>query len=229
VLAVLRRPGFPLAPFSMSGSYAVVLALFLVAYVGLRRWRERTEAEEARRDALCTGTKPQRGEKAFEYRSTRTLFGLPLVHVNLSGSTARPWKTARGWIALSDGFAVGGIFAGGWIAIAPASFGGLAVGLLGIGFICAGGWAAGGVALGKLAMGGFAVAWTAAEGSRAIAHEFARGSSATDPAVATFMHDHIFFRVIEAMWPVFNWTPSLMWLPPLVLIGWYLWRRRGVR
>ena len=98
----------------------------------------------------------------FEYRSSRTLWGLPLIHIahNISGERM---ALARGIFAIGDmavglvaigGFAFGGVAVGG-MTVGVMSLGGLAAGLLlAIGGMALGGFAAGGAAFGVLAVGG---------------------------------------------------------------------------
>src|SRR5262249_26273755 len=91
-----------------------------------------------------------------EYRSARTLLGLPLLHVNTRrrerGARAR---RARGWIAIAP-VAVG-VVAIGHLAVGVLSLGAASLGLLAIG----GAAAAGGVALG----GGLGVGLVATGGA----------------------------------------------------------------
>ena len=90
----------------------------------------------------------------YEYKSRRTLFGLPLVHINMGFGL----RVARGIIAIGN-ISIGVLSVGG-LALGLASFGGLALGLLlvlagaGIGVV-----ALGGLAVGVLAVGGFALGW----------------------------------------------------------------------
>ena len=131
-----------------------------------------------------------RGRK---YQSGTTLFGLPLVHVNVGDprlpdpreAPAGP-TVAKGWIAIGDVahgvlLAVGGraygLVACGGVALGLVSFGGLAVGGLALGGAALGGIAAGGAAVGGLAIGGGAVGWQAAGGA-AVAWDTAVGGSA---------------------------------------------------
>ena len=134
----------------------------------------------------------------YEYKSKRTLFGLPLVHINCGPGIH--W--ARGIIAIGDiatGFvALGGIAAGlvslgalslgllfalgalsvgmisiGGLAIGVTAWGGFAFGVLSVGGLSWGVYAAGGVATAsKVAVGGAASAplaiGSAAEGAKAI-------------------------------------------------------------
>nr|WP_317325609.1 helix-turn-helix transcriptional regulator [uncultured Flavonifractor sp.] len=79
----------------------------------------------------------------YEYRSKRTLFGLPLVHIRFG---RRGMGVAKGVLAVGN-FAVG-VVALGSVSLGVVSVGGLSLGLL--------------FALGGWAMGGFAVV----EGSR---------------------------------------------------------------
>ena len=74
----------------------------------------------------------------FEYKSRRTLFGLPLVHVNV-GRFCMP--RARGILAVGNvatgvfslGFASAGLFSLGGASLGLFSLGGLALGLLAVG------------------------------------------------------------------------------------------------
>ena len=90
----------------------------------------------------------------YEYRSKRTLFGLPLVHINFGIAP----RVARGIIAIGN-ISIGVLSVGG-LALGLLSFGGLALGLLlvlagvGVGAI-----AFGGLSVGILATGGFALGW----------------------------------------------------------------------
>ena len=92
----------------------------------------------------------------YEYKSKRTLFGLPLVHINFGIGP----RVARGIIAIGN-ISIGVLSVGG-LALGLLSFGGLALGLLlvlagvGVGAI-----AFGGLAIGVLATGGFALGWFA--------------------------------------------------------------------
>ena len=111
----------------------------------------------------------------YEYRSKRTLFGLPLVHINL-GRFGFHW--ARGILA------VGNIASGG-LALGGLSFGVVSVGGLSLGALCLGGLAAGlaafgGLALGALfACGGLAVSFGLACGGVAVGGAYALGGAAT--------------------------------------------------
>lgn len=93
-----------------------------------------------------------------EYRSARTLLGLPLVHVapGWRGSDGRYHVgRARGVIALG-GVAVGVIAVGG-VAIGVLSVGGVALGLLAVGAVAVGVAAAGAASVGVVAVGAVAV------------------------------------------------------------------------
>ena len=117
----------------------------------------------------------------YEYKSTGTWLGLPLVHINVG----RGFHKAKGIIAvgnLAAGLiAVGGIPMGllslGALSLGLLSFGGLTVGGLAIGGISVGIAALGGLALGVLAMGGVAIGIYAL-GGVAIASEIALGGVA---------------------------------------------------
>ena len=107
---------------------------------------------------------------SFEWKSQRTLWGLPLVHVNFGfGRTAKGivaiGLVAKGLCSLgifSMGIASLGVFSLGLLALGACSIGGLAAGALALGIlafggVCMGVIAAGGVAVGLFAAGGVAV------------------------------------------------------------------------
>ena len=92
----------------------------------------------------------------YEYKSSKTLFGLPLVHIVYGPAWAGGLKPARGFIAIGN------------IAIGVVAIGGFALGLftlagIGLGFICIAGIAlgigagVGGIATGYYALGGLAI------------------------------------------------------------------------
>ncbi|WP_379133821.1 helix-turn-helix transcriptional regulator [Paenibacillus sp. sgz500958] len=98
----------------------------------------------------------------YEYKSERTLFGVPLVHINLG----RGMYVAKGIVAIGN-VSVGvlsiGILALGGLCLGAVSLGiiglaALAVGLLlAAGGVAAGAFAAGGAAFGIIAVGGLSV------------------------------------------------------------------------
>lgn len=88
----------------------------------------------------------------YEYKSSRTLFGLPLVHINLR---AHGVAWARGIVAIGN--TATGLVALGALSAGLFSLGALSVGLLSLGALAAGLCAIGGVALGPLAAGGVAI------------------------------------------------------------------------
>ena len=96
----------------------------------------------------------------YEYKSNRTLWGLPLVHIHLC---ERGFATAKGVVAIGN-VAVGlvsiGIFSAGLLSLGSISLGLL----LAVGCLAAGGLAVGGAAVGVVALGGFAYGWLALGG-----------------------------------------------------------------
>lgn len=101
----------------------------------------------------------------FEYKSERTLFGLPLVHIN-----GKWGGTAKGIVAVgfkacgvvSVGFLSMGVLSAGCLSLGAVSLGALALGVLTLGavsvglLLALGAVAAGFVAYGAAAFGGFA-------------------------------------------------------------------------
>lgn len=116
----------------------------------------------------------------YEYRSRRSLFGLPLVHINFGPGFCR----AKGIIAIGN--LAAGVVALGGLAVGLFSFGGLALGLLlALGCVSVGGLAVGlmvwgGVAVGLLAFGGVSCGWYAV-GGVALGSKVAIGGVASAP------------------------------------------------
>lgn len=120
----------------------------------------------------------------YEYKSRRTLWGLPLIHINLGPGL----RKARGIVAVGN--IAQGILACGGISLGVISLGGVSVGALtlagmGVGLLVFGGVAVGGIALGGLAVGWFAVGGCAvgtyAIGGYALASRMAAGGLAQAP------------------------------------------------
>jgi serine/threonine protein kinase len=111
----------------------------------------------------------------YEYRSSRMLFGFPLLHVHGGRrGPGTPPRIARGWIALGGERAYGGFassrFAMGLVAFGGISIGGISWGGLGLGLFVSAGVGLGvvsfsGLALGWLAMGGVAIGYAAMGGA----------------------------------------------------------------
>jgi RNA polymerase sigma factor (sigma-70 family) len=180
-----------------------------------------------RREDMKKSFHPLHGLPRFEYRSPWSLFGLPLLHVRFGWEEERKWIPVKGWIALGK-IAYGVIFAAGGVAVAPVSFGvlaigGFAAGALGIGLLAFGAMslglaATGGGAIGYVAYGGAAIGWLGAGGGAVVAHHFAQGGGAiaehaNDSAARAFMQDNLFFRYAEAFTGIMI---LLSWLTPAI-------------
>lgn len=88
----------------------------------------------------------------YEYKSKRTLFGLPLMHINCGPGIH--W--ARGIIAIGD--VATGLIALGGLSIGLLSLGGLSFGLLlALGGAALGGVSVGGLSVGLMAWGGISI------------------------------------------------------------------------
>ena len=119
-----------------------------------------------------------------EYKSKRTLFGLPLVHINVGHGP----RKAKGIVAV--GRVAVGIIAVGGVSIGLFSIGGLCLGLFAVGGVGLGGLVLGGLSVGVVAMGGASVGVVAvggiavgvyAMGGLAIASKIALGDLAIGP------------------------------------------------
>ena len=123
-------------------------------------------------DYLITGKEPERVppppsttvihhyyRPCFEYKSKRTLFGLPLIHINCGYGL----RWARGILAVGN--VATGVFAFGGVSAGLFSLGGVALGLLlALGGVALGVIAIGAVAAGLLAWGGVALGWLSVGG-----------------------------------------------------------------
>ena len=224
-------------PFAIiCGGYGVALVLTLLS--ASKRLHEFRREEAANRPPTNVAPATPWLFRAFEYRSRRTLLGLPLIHIRMH-QTGNAGQTlpAVGWIAIGN-LARGGLFAFGGLAIAPVCLGGCAVGLLALGgfgvgvFSFAGAafgvWAVGGVATGYLASGGAALGWLGACGGVAVAHDFAVGGAAAaqhvnDDAARAFVQNSEFFR--WAKW-LSQHAMLLLWLPLGIVVGQVLGLRK---
>jgi RNA polymerase sigma factor (sigma-70 family) len=176
--------------------------------------------------------------ESYEYRSPRTLLGLPLVHVRFNRDMAGP--PAKGWIAIgtkaygivfaAGAFAVGFVSCGG-LALGALALGGIGIGLLAFGGMALGIAATGGGAIGYVAYGGGAIGWLGAAGGATLAHHFAVGGGAlaqhaNDQAAEVFMQHSTFFRYAEP----FTWTMmTLAWLAPILSVWFKRWLNRKYR
>ena len=86
----------------------------------------------------------------YEYKSERTLWGLPLVHIHLKNNSL---VRAKGIIAIGN-VATGVVAVGGVFSVGIVSLGVLSAGLLAAGCIAVGAAALGGLAFGWLGLGG---------------------------------------------------------------------------
>ncbi len=214
VAAVFRAPFLQGHPIGFGFLVAAVVATSAVLIARYQN-KVREQAGSANPNAV-TG---------FEYRSRGEWLGIPWIHVRAGGASR--WQVTHAWIAISDGVAIGGLFAGGPIAAAPFSVGNMAVGLLSLGGIVAGVGGLGGVAVGWWAAGGLAAGWMAAWGGVAVAYHFAAGGlafamEANNAAANAYFAGQWFFGFVANAWKVALWTSFLAWLPALLLIGWHV-------
>lgn len=156
----------------------------------------------------------------YEYKSKRTLFGLPLVHINLG----RGIHVARGIIAVGD-IAIG-LLSAGVLSLGIISVGALALGLLALGAFAFGALAIGAVAVGIVAAGALAVG-VYALGACAIASQIAMGAAASgDTAVgvsATGTHTLLLTENIttEEVRAFLNLHHPRLWKPIWTLFTWF--------
>ncbi len=219
----------------------VYAGLLLALIVHFNRALTRLRIEEAAQRGPEAVARHAEEWATFEYKSSWTFLGLPLVHVRSGRPRGERLRPAVGWVAIGDlsigvllsfgSVALGGVCCGG-VSLGLVSLGGVALGAFAFGGMAVGYWAAGGLAIGYLAHGGCALALHMAGGGMAVARDFALGGS----AVATHANDalarqtieaHRFFRASDLAMrqPL---LVNLVWMP-LVLIYWQVQRVRRAR
>lgn len=181
-------------------------------------------------DAEFAGNLPP---PAFEYRSHRSLLGLPLVHVCLGDRFALFRKPVMAWIAIGQS-ARGGLFACGVSAIAPISMGGISLGVLSFGALSFGLIAGGPIATAVWPMfglwligwqafdGGLVVGWDAAVGQFALARDYALGqfaaaAHANNDVARQVIAANPFFRAAEFLNQHWVWM-NLFWMAPFCAV-----------
>lgn len=136
---------------------------------------------------LCRSCLEQRSILGYEYRSSTTVAGWPLIHVcaGVDPATMRP-RVAKGIVAIGN-IAVGGIAVAG-VSCGLVSVGGLSLGLIfALGGAALGlGFSLGGLAVGSVAVGGAAIGLTYAVGGGAFAPAIIDGVRC-DPEAAEFV------------------------------------------
>ncbi|MCX6855760.1 MAG: protein kinase [Verrucomicrobia bacterium] len=181
----------------------------------------------------------------FEYKSKRTFWGLPLLHV-VQGPDPMTGKRrmAHGIFAFGEHakgiFAFGGI-ARGWFAFGGVAVGGVALGGVSIGLISIGGMALalllsiGGLSIGALATGGVAAGWHAS-GGVVIAWHGIGGVVAAHQAHGGIADGAQIVKEISAMPMLTQWLArlspvtssiSLLWFPlfsTIFVVPW--WARK---
>ncbi|MBI2813365.1 MAG: sigma-70 family RNA polymerase sigma factor [Opitutae bacterium] len=149
VIAVLHH--LFVVVFTVGWSWALLREIHLA--------RERRSAERRRVPEKFADPVDQVGSPQSEYRSSASLFGVPLVHVRFAVDESHQGP-AFGWVAGGDR-AVGLLFAfGGW-AVGCVSVGGVSLGVFSLGAVSAGLLSIGTISLGVVALGAVAAGWHA--------------------------------------------------------------------
>ncbi len=213
VLAIVVSPG------NVVGLFIGIWSLVVLSQQEVRGGFEQIRR---RRIAALSRPSPIADQWGIEYRSKRTLWGLPLIHVatGMDPDTGRK-RVARGIIAIGDvaqgliafgGAAFGGIVFGG-LAVGVIAIGGTGLGLLAIGGVAVGLIAAfGGGAIGTIALGGGAVGYYAYGGGAWGVHVVTR--MVRDPAAVAFFEPWATTLVQAGL----GWL-SIAMLSAIILIG----------
>lgn len=205
----------------------------------------KTQVEGAHAAPRATALRENRWG-AFEYKSKRTLWGLPLLHVVHGRDPATgKRRQAHGFFAFGDlakgVFAFGGIARGfvacGGMAVGVVAFGGLSTGLISIGGLAVALLlSVGGVAVGAFATGGVALGWMACGGVAAGAYAHG-GVAAGNHGMSGVVGAGTVVKSISEFPSALQWmircSPylvalNLLWLPlglVMTLVPWWARRR----
>ncbi|MBL9173271.1 MAG: serine/threonine protein kinase [Verrucomicrobiales bacterium] len=155
------------------------------------------------------------GRGAFEYKSRRTIGGLPWIHIvsGIDPKTGRA-REARGVLAL--GPRARGVFAVGGSARGVVAFGGGAMGVVAFGGFAFGGVAIGGFAVGLFSFGGFALALLLALGGFAVGSEAFGGLAVGFRALGGLVYSGVPMTSLGWERTVLNWLPWI-WAPLLLV------------
>ncbi len=167
----------------------------------------------------------------FEQRSGTGFLGLPFYHVRLGTRPSRRAPAVKAWIAISDGRAVGGLFAFGPVALAPVSMGIASIGLLSVGIVALGFGALGIVAAGwwsngLAAFGGYAAKGIFASASQMASQNLHYAGTQGAAAAQAFFQENWFYRFTAVSAKCLVWAGLFGWVMPVALTGWQLWRTR---
>lgn len=150
---------------------------------------QETDAKDSKVNIIDNDTKSTQviinlhgGRLDYEYKSKRTLFGLPLIHINIG----KGFKKAKGIVAIGN--ISYGIVSAGIISLGVLSFGCMAIGiislaaisialLLAIGVISIGAFSIGAISIGVFSMGALSIGKYSI-GAAAIASDIAIGDYA---------------------------------------------------
>ncbi|MDR3402013.1 MAG: sigma-70 family RNA polymerase sigma factor [Chthoniobacter sp.] len=231
----------PLATMLLRVAWDICLpaGILALAYWG-ERCIVRIRAEEAPHTDPVQSMRQDFACQTFEYKSPWSFLSLPLLHIRSGRQIGKATRPAIGWIAIGD-IAYGALFAAGGYAVGTISVGAFSCGVLSIGIISAGVLALGGLSsfglwgaigsnsVGYFAQGANALAWHAAIGIRAVAHDFAVGihayaPNANDLAARTVVANLTFFKFSRFLGFHHLWW-QVVWLPVLF----YFWQLLRVR
>jgi RNA polymerase sigma factor (sigma-70 family) len=235
-----RNPNDPSAFWALFFCQTVVIYFLTIAGLAFRTLAARRRYLADILTNQYAGDFPPAG---YEYLSSSSLFGLPLIHVRLGDRFDVIRGPVRAWIAIGGSHAVGVIFASGGIALAPISFGGIAIGVLpfggiGVGWLSLGAislgvWSYGGLAFGWQVFCGCGFAWQAAMGGLAFAHEYALGGishalQANTEIARQFIQQKWFFRCAKVV-SDHGLLMMLVWVIPVTLMARVVARARHRR
>lgn len=226
--------------------FAILMTGLIVGYSwvipAFSFWFYRT-VKQFRLDPMALTAATTRKSPVWAYRSRLEWLGLPLIHLRFggwqTGSQTQIQKPIKAWIAATEGFAFGLLFAYGGVAVAPVSIGACAIGLFSYGAMAVGALAVGGFGFGIWVFAAFgfgwevsagcAIAWHIASGAQyAIAHHYALGdianaAQANTDFVRQLVKSNPFFATCWCMVPHFIWL-MWVWAIPLIISSIIQWQ-----
>ena len=157
----------------------------------------------------------------MEYKSQKTLLGLPILHVCTGRVVDGKFKRgiAKGWVAIGD-ISFGVVLSLGGVAFGGIAAGGVSVGAIAMAGLSIGIYSFGGAAFGVWALGGLAVAVYASIGGIAIATEYALGGLAVaeqmnNATAEAYFKGETFFIIARKVADHSRWFILLAFIPAI--------------
>lgn len=189
----------------------------------------KTQLESLERDQAIPNPAPSAAQQGWEYKSQRTLFGWPLVHVT-SGINPQTGQIRRARGIIAVGAHATGVLALGGQAYGVVAVGGVAIGALAIGGLSAGIVSYGGLAIALILAYGGAACAPIAVGGLAMGY-LAKGGQAIGIQIIDSSHHgtETIRQLFARLQPWLVLSSSLIWVAYAAYLGFTLWAKRQSR